>query len=43
LERIFGPADTPSLNLITCDGIFDRARREYDQRLVVYATLASGQ
>jgi sortase (surface protein transpeptidase) len=43
LERIFGPADTPSLNLITCDGIFDRARREYDQRLVVYATLAPGQ
>jgi sortase A len=37
LERIFGPSQTPRLNLITCDGTFDWSRREYDQRLVVFA------
>jgi sortase (surface protein transpeptidase) len=37
LDRIFGPAPIPRLNLITCDGTFDWSRREYDQRLVVYA------
>lgn len=42
LERIFGPADRPYLNLITCDGVFDRSLRQYDQRLVVYSTLAPG-
>jgi sortase (surface protein transpeptidase) len=42
LERIFGDATAPQLNLITCDGAFDRAVREYDKRLVVYAELAPG-
>jgi len=41
LERIFGNAINPQLNLITCDGAFDRSVREYDKRLVVYAELAT--
>jgi sortase (surface protein transpeptidase) len=28
-------AGHPTITLITCDGAFDRADREYDQRLVV--------
>ena len=37
LERVFGPAASPRLNLITCDGTFIASRRDYDQRLVVYS------
>jgi hypothetical protein len=37
LGEVFGPANTPRLNLITCDGIFNPNQREYDQRLVIYA------
>jgi hypothetical protein len=40
LERIFTAADRVRLNLITCGGSFDRHSQNYDQRLVVYATLA---
>jgi sortase (surface protein transpeptidase) len=40
LERIFGPADLPNLNLITCGGAFNPVTREYDQRLVVFTTYA---
>src|SRR4029077_3081837 len=39
LAEIFGPTDTPSLNLVTCTGSFDRASRNYDRRLVVYSKL----
>jgi sortase (surface protein transpeptidase) len=39
LERIFGPAVNARLNLITCEGVFDRSLRQYDQRLVVYTVL----
>jgi LPXTG-site transpeptidase (sortase) family protein len=39
VDRIFGTAVTPHLNLITCDGAFDRAIRQYDKRLVVYSEL----
>jgi sortase (surface protein transpeptidase) len=41
LERIFGNADRPHLNLITCDGAFDRSIRQYDKRLVVYTELVT--
>lgn len=41
LDRIFGNSIRPHLNLITCDGAFDRSVREYDKRLVVYAELAT--
>ncbi|HLH74114.1 MAG TPA: sortase [Chloroflexota bacterium] len=40
INDIFGPASTANLNLITCAGDFDRATRNYNQRLVVYAKLA---
>ena len=41
ISTIFALAGSPRLNLITCGGIFDRVRRAYDQRLVVYARLDS--
>ena len=37
--RVFGPAHGHFLNLITCAGTFDKARRTYDHRLVVFAQL----
>ena len=37
IERIFGPALTPNLNLMTCWGEWDGA--EFNQRLVIYSTL----
>ncbi|TMD68282.1 MAG: DUF11 domain-containing protein, partial [Chloroflexi bacterium] len=37
--RVFGPASGRLLNLITCAGHFDAARRTYDHRLVVSASL----
>lgn len=37
IERIFGPALTPNLNLMTCWGAWDGA--EFNQRLVIYSTL----
>ena len=39
LNEIFGPTSIPSLNLITCSGVFDRTSRNYKQRLVVYSHL----
>ncbi len=39
LDRIFGPSDTPKLNLITCEGHFDPEEEDYDERLVVYTEL----
>ena len=41
VQRIFGPAEEPRLNLITCDGAWDREQLNYTHRLVVY-TVASG-
>jgi sortase (surface protein transpeptidase) len=37
--RVFGPAQGRFLNLITCAGHYDPARRTYNQRLVVFAEL----
>jgi hypothetical protein len=37
--RVFGPASGRFLNLITCAGRYDPARRTYNQRLVVFAEL----
>ncbi|HEX6512472.1 MAG TPA: class F sortase, partial [Chloroflexota bacterium] len=36
IPKIFGPAEQPMLNLVTCDGTFDRGSKNYNQRLVVY-------
>ncbi len=41
LQRIFGPAPTANLNLITCAG--DWTGKEYTKKLVVYTTLAPSQ
>lgn len=40
LDQIFGPTTGAHLNLITCDGTFDRTRQEYDSNLVIYADAA---
>jgi len=36
LAVLFGPSSVPHLNLITCDGVFDRGTENYSERLVVY-------
>jgi LPXTG-site transpeptidase (sortase) family protein len=36
MEKIFGSSDGAHLNLITCDGAFDRDAGLYDRRLVVF-------
>ncbi len=38
LNRI-GPSDTPIITLITCDGVYDRATRNYGLRTIVQAEL----
>jgi len=40
-DIIFNPAGSPRLNLITCEGTWLSDTRTYDQRLVVFTTLAS--
>ena len=39
IDRIFGSDSVPRLNLITCEGNFNRSSKNYDRRLVVYTTL----
>lgn len=39
VDRVFGKSDRILLNLITCEGIYDRASRNYQQRLVVFTEL----
>jgi len=39
IEQIFGQADEPMLNLITCAGTYDRQTNSSDKRLVVYTKL----
>ncbi len=40
IKQIFGRSQEIGLNLITCAGAFDRRTQNYEQRLVVYTTLA---
>lgn len=40
LEGVFGSTDKYQLNLITCDGVFDKNSKNYSERTVVYAELA---
>jgi len=42
LQKIFGPSDAPALNLVTCNGTFDRGSKNYNQRLVVYTRMVAG-
>jgi sortase (surface protein transpeptidase) len=39
LALILGNAPSPTLTIITCSGMFDRASRNYTERLVVRAKL----
>lgn len=39
LEEVFGKTDKYLLNLITCDGIFDRSVKTYSKRIIVYSQL----
>lgn len=39
IDRIFGPAAGPSLNLITCQGAWDYGQATYSKRLVVFTEL----
>lgn len=41
VAEIVGPTPQQTLTLITCTGTFDRATRNYDQRLIVRAALSS--
>lgn len=37
--RIYGPTSAPTLRLITCGGRFDKATRQYDDNVIVFATI----
>lgn len=39
LQEVFADATGKKLNLITCDGTFDRSSRNYSERTVVYAQM----
>ncbi len=39
LNLVFGETTSNNLNLITCDGIFDKENKNYSDRLVVFTTL----
>lgn len=41
LGEIFGTSDQPHLNLVTCAGVFSQVTHSYNQRTVIYTTLAS--
>ncbi len=41
MDEIFGTSDQPHLNLVTCAGVFSHVTHSYNQRTVVYTTLAS--
>jgi sortase (surface protein transpeptidase) len=41
MDEIFGTSDQPHLNLVTCSGVFSHVTHSYNQRTVVYTTLAS--
>lgn len=39
LQEVFGASSKSRLNLITCEGIYDKASKLYSHRLVVYSEL----
>lgn len=41
VEEIAGPTDTPSITMITCSGVFDRAAGRYVERRIVRAQLTA--
>lgn len=43
VNDVFTLEDARRLNLITCEGIFNRATKSYSQRLVIYSVLTKNQ
>jgi len=41
LQEVFGNSDIPKLNLITCNGVWDKNSKNYSDRLVVYSKIVS--
>jgi len=41
IKEVFSASDVPMLNLITCNGVWDKASKNYSDRLVVYSKLIS--
>lgn len=41
IKEVFSASDVPMLNLITCNGVWDKAAKNYSERLVVYSKLIS--
>jgi LPXTG-site transpeptidase (sortase) family protein len=39
LDKIFTAKGAPGLALITCDGAWDQGKKEFDKRLVIFASL----
>lgn len=39
LDEVFGPTDKKRLNLITCGGTWDKTKKSYSERVVVYSEL----
>lgn len=39
IKQVFAASDVPMLNLITCNGVWDKASRNYSDRLVIYSKL----
>jgi sortase (surface protein transpeptidase) len=41
IDQVFAASNVPRLNLVTCNGTWDRASKNYSDRLVVYSKLVS--
>ena len=41
MQEVFGASQTPMLNLVTCNGVWDKNTKNYSDRLVVYSKLVS--
>jgi sortase A len=39
LKQVFDSPGQPTLNLITCEGVFDNANKNYSKRVVIYSRL----
>ena len=37
-QRVYGPLDYPGLRLVTCGGLFDYQRHEYEDNVMVFAS-----
>jgi hypothetical protein len=39
-EEVFSANDGAHLNLVTCDGVWDGAKKSYSKRLVIFADIS---